>query len=152
MTATIMIKATALAYYARLRRTTASPLLRHVCERALRFEPPHLRFQWVRLDAAQSRRPAWLQTIVIAGRHVLFLAVVLAVWADHRRLLKAAGHSPRSFWSEARRQMGRIRRTPPDAAPSRRRTTITVPPARRQAADAARLPREAPSRMQGWLH
>jgi len=152
-TVVIMVETMALVFYAALRRATPSPLMRQICGQILRDEMPHLQFQYERLGAAQAARPTWKRMLVDAGQRLLFLTVVLAIWVDHRRLLKAGGHSFRSYWLQSWRRLHWVRQKMYAEVPTRAGTATTMPPIRRRAAEAG-MPSaiEAPSRTRGWLH
>lgn len=102
----VMVEVHAMLYYAALRRATGSAVLRKVCEQILRDEVPHIRFQCERLAILHRRRPRALRALSLAAHKLLFAGVTLAVWAGHRRALRAGGFSFRRFWREAWARMG----------------------------------------------
>jgi len=151
-TVVIMVETMALVFYGALRRATPSPLMRQICGQILRDEVPHLRFQFERLAAVQAARPTWKRRLVSAAQRLLFFGVVLAVWVDHRRLLKAGGHSFATYWSQSWRRMWWIRREMYAEGPARRGGAVAAPPIRRTPENAVDGALESPSRTRGWLH
>lgn len=102
----ITVEVHAMLYYAAIRRATGSAVLRRVCEQILRDEVPHIRFQCERLAILHRRRPRFLRALGLAAHKFLFAGVTLAVWAGHRRALRAGGFTFRRFWREAWSRMG----------------------------------------------
>ena len=86
----------AVPYYRALREATSSPLLRAICERILREEAEHLRFQeWIltRLRAGSAVRN---------GLHRAFLqGTAVVVWIEHRPVFRAGGYTFRRFIRES---------------------------------------------------
>jgi hypothetical protein len=103
----VTVEVHALIYYAAIRRATRSPVLRRVCEQILADEVPHVRFQCERLAILHRRRPRLLRSLTLAVHGVLFAGVTLAIWAGHRRALRAGGYSFRRFWWAAWAKMER---------------------------------------------
>ena len=87
--------------YDAIRRATKSAVLRRICERLLRDEVAHLRFQSERLAMLHRRRSRWLRGLTMAGHRVLFAGVTLATWAGHRKALRAGGYGFGHFWRSA---------------------------------------------------
>jgi hypothetical protein len=102
----VIVEVHAMLYYAAVRRATNSPVLRRVCEQILRDEVPHIRFQCERL-AITRRGRGWFRRVLGGAVHrVLFAGTTLAIWAWHRRALRAGGFTFRRFWHEAWSRMG----------------------------------------------
>ncbi len=110
-TVVVMVETHAMLYYAALRRATGSAVLRQVCRQILLDEVPHIRFQCERLAVLHRYRLRVLRALTVAGQRVLFAGITLAVWAGHRRALRAGWHSFRSFWRGAWARMARAWRT-----------------------------------------
>jgi hypothetical protein len=116
ITVVVMAEVHALVYYAAVRRATGSAVLRRVCQQLLRDEVPHIRFHCERLAALHRRRGRLRRRLTAAAHRVLFAGITLAVWAGHRRALRAGGLSFRRFWRAAWVKMGAARRAMnPDA-------------------------------------
>jgi hypothetical protein len=103
----LMVEVHALIYYAAIGRATGSEVLRALCRQILADEVPHVRFQCERL--AILRRDRWRVTRMLTGaaHRVLFAGTTLAIWAMHRRALRAGGFTFRRFWRSAWAKMGR---------------------------------------------
>jgi bacterioferritin (cytochrome b1) len=87
-------------YYAALREATGSQVLRSLCEKILRDEREHVRFQAERLAlfaCHQGRGARWGGRIAMRG---LMAATLLVVWSSHRHAYRAGGYSFRRFASE----------------------------------------------------
>ncbi|MEM7582897.1 MAG: ferritin-like domain-containing protein [Acidobacteriota bacterium] len=97
----IMVETLALIYYRALRDATRSPVLRHICQQILRDEVHHIRFQYERLAILLRRRPRFLLRLTFGLQRLLFGGTTLAVWAGHRRVLRAGGFTFGSFWKSA---------------------------------------------------
>ncbi len=106
VTPVVMVETHALIYYNAIRRATGSTLLRQICRQILRDEVPHIRFQCERMAILHRRRPRVLHRATMAVHRVLFAGVTLAIWAGHRRALKAGGYSFFRFWRTAWGKMG----------------------------------------------
>lgn len=100
-TVVVMVETHAMLYYAALRRATGAAVLRRVCEQILRDEVPHVRFQCERLAVLHHGRCRALAAMTAAVHRVLFAGITVAVWAGHRRALRAGGYTFRRFWRGA---------------------------------------------------
>ncbi len=101
VTLVIMVETLALLFYKAIRQATGCRVLRRICSQILRDEVHHIRFQYERLAILHRRRPRWLLTATCGLHRALFSAIVLAVWAGHRRALRAGGYSFSSYWRAA---------------------------------------------------
>jgi hypothetical protein len=106
VTPVVMVETHALLYYNAIRLATGSPVLRSICEQILADEVPHVRFQCERLAILHRGRPRVLRALTLAVHRVLFTGVTLAIWAGHRRALRASGYTFRRFWRGAWAKMG----------------------------------------------
>ncbi|CAA9403148.1 MAG: hypothetical protein AVDCRST_MAG64-1833 [uncultured Phycisphaerae bacterium] len=100
-TPVVMVETHAMVYYNALRRATRSRVLRAICRQILADEVPHIRFQCERLAVLHRARGPWLMAVTRAVHVTFFAAVTLAVWAGHRRALRAGGYGFRRFWRAA---------------------------------------------------
>ena len=105
-TPVVMVETHAMVYYNALRRATNSPVLRAVCGQILADEVPHIRFQCERLAVLHRGRPRWLLGLTMVLHRAAFAGITLAVWAGHRRALRAGGYGFRRFWRAAWAKMG----------------------------------------------
>lgn len=105
-TPVVMVETHATVYYNAIRRATASPVLRAICEQILADEMPHIRFQCERLAVIHSGRNRLVRKVTRAFHRVLFATITLAVWAGHRRAIRAGGYGFRRYWRAA---WGRMR-------------------------------------------
>jgi hypothetical protein len=106
-TVVVIIEVHAMLYYAAIRRATHSEVLRRICGQILRDEVPHIRFQCERLAIIHRRRWRVLRWLTAGAHRVLFVGITLAIWADHRRALRAGGLTFGRFWRSAWAQMRR---------------------------------------------
>ncbi len=106
----VMVESMAEIYYAAVRRVSTCPLLKAQCERILRDEVQHIRFQCEHLAVERRHVPSWLRRGMLLGEMVFYGAVCLAVWIGHGRLLKISGMSWRAFVAEARAKFSVIQR------------------------------------------
>jgi len=100
LTAEIIAK----VYYAALREATASTVLRTLCTQILHDERKHVEFQSEQLGKLQAGRGGVLLAITTGLRNILFRGACVVVWFFHRRALKKASLSFRTFWSWCRRE------------------------------------------------
>jgi hypothetical protein len=105
-TPVVMVESLAMIYYNAIRRATQSTVLQTISKQILADEVPHVRFQCERLAVifrSHSRVRFWL---TMATHRLLFLVIVILVWAGHRRALHAGGYSWRRYWRSAYTKMG----------------------------------------------
>lgn len=102
----VMAETHALVFYNAIRRASGCPVLRAICAQLLRDEVPHIRLQCERLAILQRDRPAWLRALSMLLQRVFFTGVTLAIWAGHRRALRAGGYGFGRFWKSAWSKMG----------------------------------------------
>ncbi len=100
-TPVIMVETHALLYYNAIRLATPSPVLRQICAGILADEIPHVRFQCERLAQILHDRPRWLRVLTMLLHRVFFTGITLAIWAGHRRALRAGGFDFFRFWRTA---------------------------------------------------
>ncbi|MGL4553799.1 MAG: ferritin-like domain-containing protein, partial [Gemmataceae bacterium] len=105
-TPVIVAEVFALIYFDALRKATGSPVLRLICAQILGDETPHIRFQCERFAILFRGRPVY-RRLSLLFQAALFFAAVFAVWAGHRRVLRAGGYGWGRFWSASWRAMGR---------------------------------------------
>jgi hypothetical protein len=97
--AMITAEVIAFPYYKALHDATASSLLRQICAQLLRDEVQHLRFQTDTLHKLRCNRSALGLALTHLFQRALFGGTMLIVWHGHRPVLKAGGHSLRTFWA-----------------------------------------------------
>lgn len=100
-TPVVMVETHAIVYFNAIRRATGSRVLRAVCEQILADETAHIRFQCERLAVLHRERSKPLRRMTSALHVLLFTAITVAVWAGHRRALRAGGCVFRIFWRAA---------------------------------------------------
>ncbi len=98
-TPVVMVETLAMVYYNGIRRATGSPVLRAVCAQILADEVPHVQLQCERLTALLHNRSRARFRLTMLAHRVLFLVVMLLVWAGHHRALRAGGFT----WTHYRR-------------------------------------------------
>jgi hypothetical protein len=102
-----MVETLALVYYRAIHDATRSRVLRGICRQILHDEIAHIRFQYERLAIVHRRRGTIAYHLTLLAQQLLFFAVVLAVWAGHRRAFCAGGHSFHSYWKASWSKMRR---------------------------------------------
>jgi hypothetical protein len=107
VTPVVMVETHALIYYNALRRATRSPVLQAICGQILADEVTHIRFQCERVAILHRTRPAWLRRLTIGFQRIMFAGVTLAIWAGHRKALRAGGYDLARFWRIGWRKMNR---------------------------------------------
>ncbi len=94
-------------YYAALRDATQSAILKALCERILRDEEEHVRFQAERMALlARGRSPfrLWMRRRTQRG---LMLVTLLVVWTAHRHAYQAGGYPFARYARETLRALDR---------------------------------------------
>jgi hypothetical protein len=99
VTVSVLLTAELIAqvYYAALHDATGSPVLRVLCQRILRDEAAHVRFQSERLGALREGRSAVAVAVALAAQRALLAAAVLVVWRGHGAALARGGLSLATF-------------------------------------------------------
>lgn len=87
LTAEIIAK----VYYAGLKGATSSPALRRICERVLRDEEAHVRFQSERLAMLRHDRPQLGRKLTGLLHRTLFFGACLVVWRNHGKVVRRTG-------------------------------------------------------------
>jgi hypothetical protein len=87
----------AIVYYRALEAATACQRLRLLCRVLVCDELAHVGFESQWLLALRARRRAPLRTLMRLAHRAFFTSVASVVWVMHRRVLRRAGHGPRSF-------------------------------------------------------
>ncbi len=106
----VMVESMAEIYYSAVRRLSPCPRLKAECERILRDEVRHIRFQCEHLAASRKRVPRWLRNGMLLGEMVFYGAVCLAVWTAHGRLLRLSGLRWTGFVKQASHKFCVMRR------------------------------------------
>jgi hypothetical protein len=94
LTAEIIAK----VYYAGLKGATRSPVLHRICERVLRDEEAHVRFQAERLAMLRHDRPQLGRKLTGFLHRTLFFGACLVVWRNHSKVVRRSGLDFRSYW------------------------------------------------------
>lgn len=99
-------------YYAALAEATRSPMLRAICERVLRDEEMHVRFQAERLAILRRGRSRPGMALTRLLHRALFCGAHLAVWKNHGAAIRRGGLPFRTYrrrcldeFADARRRM-----------------------------------------------
>jgi hypothetical protein len=126
-------------YYAALRGATRSPVLRALCERILRDEAAHVRFQAERLALLRAGRGRFAVRIACAGQRALFAGAAVVVWNGHRAVLRRGGFPFRRYWRQCWRQFARaaVMMDPAGSAPRSRAPVSASGTARLRARSSA---------------
>jgi hypothetical protein len=94
LTAEIIAK----VYYAGLKGATGSPALHRICDRVLRDEEAHVRFQSERLAMLRHDRPRLGRKLTGLLHRTLFFGACLVVWRNHGKVVRRGGLDFRSYW------------------------------------------------------
>jgi len=87
-------------YYAALRESTQSQVLKTICDQILRDEEQHVRFQCERLSIIARTKP-WIRLCLrYFMQRALMLGALPIVWISHRHAYRAGGYSFGRFVSE----------------------------------------------------
>ena len=90
----------AIPYYTALREATGSAVLQGICDRVLRDEEAHLRFQASVLGRAAGGSPLPAILARLTFDQFFLEVTILVVWKEHRRVLKRGGYT----WVRFRRE------------------------------------------------
>jgi len=96
-------------YYRALRAATQAAALRKLCERILRDEVFHVRFQCERLAILRAGRSRLALSMTHALQHLLFFGALMLVGIKHAPALRLGGFSLGRWWRAGWRQYGRAR-------------------------------------------
>jgi len=89
----------AITYYRALKNATDSALLESICEKILKDEAFHLRYEAEVISAIRSGSPRLVAAAMEFCHRFLFFGTVVVVYLSHRRVLKVGGYRFRRFWS-----------------------------------------------------
>ncbi len=93
-------------YYAALGKATRSPMLGRICERILRDEEAHVRFQAERLAILRrDRREPGMKLTRLLHR-ALFFGACLVVWRNHGEAIRRGGLDFRDYWRSCWEEFG----------------------------------------------
>jgi hypothetical protein len=85
-------------YYAALGKATRSPMLGRICERILRDEEAHVRFQAERLAILRRDRPELGMRLTRLLHRALFFGACLVVWRNHGAAIRRGGLGFMAYW------------------------------------------------------
>jgi hypothetical protein len=85
-------------YHAALGKATRSPMLGRICERILRDEEAHVRFQAERLAILRRDRPELGMKLTRLLHRALFFGACLVVWRNHGKAMRRGGLGLQSYW------------------------------------------------------
>jgi len=97
-------------YYHALRDATHAAALRKICERILRDEVFHVRFQCERLAILRAQRPNSALALTHGFQRLLFLGALLLVGVKHAPTRRRGGFSFTRWWSVGWHKYERARR------------------------------------------
>lgn len=93
----IIVESAAQVFYQALHDATQCPLLRSICTDILIDEAHHIKFQNERLHITFQRKGFYNKALTLLLYSFLFFGTIHAVWAGHRRALKAGGVDRSTF-------------------------------------------------------
>lgn len=91
-------------YYAALHGATRSPMLRAICNRILRDEEVHVRFQAERLAILRHNRSELSMRLTRLLHRTLFFGAVFVVWRNHGEAIRHGGFNFRNYWRRCWKQ------------------------------------------------
>lgn len=89
----------ALLYYRCLGKATQSPVLSNICKRMLEEEEKHVRFQMFHIHRINVLRFPLFSAWMDIGHALLLYVTTLAVWKDHKPVLKMEFKNFREFFN-----------------------------------------------------
>ncbi|HET7480602.1 MAG TPA: ferritin-like domain-containing protein [Rubrobacteraceae bacterium] len=93
-------------YYEGLKGATRSLVLRRICERILRDEEAHVRFQSERLAVLRRGRPEPGRKLTGLPHRTLFFGACLVVWKNHGEAMRRGGMDFRGYWLRCWEEFG----------------------------------------------
>ena len=93
-------------YYAALRKSSGSLMLKRLCEQVLCDEVAHIQFQTQRLAILRSRRPAVALFVTHLAHRIIFLATAIVVWRTHRGVFRSAAMPFARYWRHVSIEIG----------------------------------------------
>jgi hypothetical protein len=103
VTVLVTAEVLAMSFYQGLRDATRSNLLRSICVRILCDEAAHLNFQAQTIGLARQPLSDRARALRSCCHALLFRGTALLLWAQHRRVFRAAGWDFGRFWKDAGR-------------------------------------------------
>jgi hypothetical protein len=91
-------------YYRALESVTDCERLKVLCRTIVSDELAHVGFESQLLFTLRAERAPWLRTLARSAHRMFFATTAAVVWLTHRRVLRRAGHSGRSFLYSCRAQ------------------------------------------------
>jgi hypothetical protein len=92
-------------YYAALRDSTRSLVLRLLCDQICHDEVMHVFFQTERIAILRRTRGRLAIALLSLAHRLLLFGTLLVVWHTHGRAMRAGGVTFRCFWRESWREM-----------------------------------------------
>jgi hypothetical protein len=93
-----------IVYYRALECATGCTQLRVLCRTMVADELVHVAFEAELLRELWAPLPVPVRTLAVLWQRMLLAGAALAVWSTHRRVLRAAGHTVRTFARACREQ------------------------------------------------
>jgi len=91
-------------YYAVLRETTHSAILRRLCDQILSDEFKHVQFQAEQLSKLRTGRSKLGMALTMGLQRFLYFGTTLVVWLFHRQVIQRAGLSLYGWWRSCWRE------------------------------------------------
>jgi rubrerythrin len=88
----------ALTYYRVLHDCTDSILLKAICQKILRDENAHVRYESSLINHMHAQKPDLLKRLACLKQGFLYFSTVLVVYTDHYRVVRGGGYSFIKFW------------------------------------------------------
>jgi hypothetical protein len=101
-TITVLVTAEIIAkiYYKALKESTASVVLRQLCDQILKDEDQHINFQSFTLNIFYQQKGKFRRFLSRSFHSILMVGTILIVWIHHRRVLKGGGYDFIRFFLE----------------------------------------------------
>ncbi len=101
LSVTVLITAEILSliYYSALLNATNSKLLRSICEKLLRDEVEHIKYESELLNHIRKEKPFLTRQLIRFTHQFFYFGTMLVVYFSHNKVLNAGGYSFAGFWA-----------------------------------------------------
>lgn len=101
LSVTVLITAEILSliYYSALLNATNSKLLKSICEKLLKDEVKHIKYESELLNFIRKEKFLLLRYLICFAHQIFYFGTMLIVYLSHRRVINAGGYGFGSFWA-----------------------------------------------------
>ena len=101
VTVLITAEMLSLVFYDALKKATNSLLLKKICEKILRDEVAHVRYEAELIEHIRSQKSSFTQFLTKSLHGFLFFGTILVVYFAHRQVIMQGGYGLKRFWSSS---------------------------------------------------